>query len=86
MVIVFIALKFVLKATGIAHLVSLSWGDYLKDFVCFGSTHLFTTTIELSHDIRDNVLSLNFLKLWFSFTIKYFIPWFLWQIIILFDV
>ena len=82
MIIFIIVFKFYLdKSSG----RNMLWSDYFSDFVCYGSSKIFVDTIELSHGLADKAIVLNLLKTWFAFSIKYFMPFCLWHIIVLFD-
>ena len=64
----------------------ISWHLYYTDFVCYGSMQLFENTLELSHEIVDHAYWIQVLKFWWSISIKYFIPFVLWQIFLIFDI
>ena len=63
----------------------LSWEVYMKYFVGYGSMHIFEDTLQLSHELTVHPLWISALKYWWTFSIKFFIPWLLWQMLLIFD-
>ena len=64
----------------------LTWTMYFEEFVCYGSMDIFEKTIDLSHGITENPYWVAILKIWWSFGIKFFTPWILWHLILIFDI
>ena len=64
----------------------LPWKAYLSEFVCYGAMDVFEKTIDLSHGVADNPIWVPVLKVWWSFSIKFFMPWILWHLVLIFDV
>ena len=64
----------------------LSWEIYLKYFVGYGSIHIFEDVLQLSHELTVNPIWVTALKYWWTFSIKFFIPWLLWQMLLIFDI
>ena len=57
-----------------------SWSVYLTDFVLYGSMHIFGGLIGLS----ASAYYLTVLKYWWSFSLKFFMPWVLVQLFCIF--
>ena len=64
----------------------ITWKLYIKDFVCFGSMHLFENTLELSSELTHQSSWQSAFKYWWAISIKFFAPWVLWQLIFMLDI
>ena len=56
--------------------------NYLEEFVCYGSLNLFVKVLDLSHEITEETFLIRAAKVWWGFSLKFFIPWALTQVIV----
>ena len=59
---------------------------YFEEFVCYGAMSIFVDIVGLHHAIDDESTVSRIVKLWWGFSSKFFIPWILWHLLLLFDI